>query len=329
MRKIALFLSLCVFIWASDLQQALEYEKQGDYKKAMEIYKKLALKNSSVLISQEQNNSSEATQMQNSITMKKEEKQDFSRLALANYLGENESFNPLGISSYKMNYFLPFAYSFDSLGGENRKTEMKFQLSIKKRLFEDLLGLGEKYYVGYTQTSWWQNYKHSSPFRETNYQPEFFVDIPLHFEDYKFLNNLRVGILHESNGKGDENLESRSWNRVYASSVFLYQRFLFVPRIWYRIPENSEDDDNPEITHYMGNFDINMGYLGNDYFINLMLRNNLDFHDNKGAVQVDIGYDIFDNGIYWYLQYFNGYGESLIDYNKRLQRLSTGFLISY
>lgn len=59
MRKIALFLSLCVFIWASDLQQALEYEKQ-----------------------------------------------DFSsRLALANYLGENESFNPLGISSYKMNYF--------------------------------------------------------------------------------------------------------------------------------------------------------------------------------------------------------------------------------
>ncbi|EAK2343020.1 phospholipase, partial [Campylobacter coli] len=177
--------------------------------------------------------------------------------------------------------------------------------------------------------SWWQNYKHSSPFRETNYQPEFFVDIPLHFEDYKFLNNLRVGILHESNGKGDENLESRSWNRIYASSVFLYQRFLFIPRIWYRIPENSKDDDNPEITHYMGNFDINIGYLGNDYFINLMLRNNLDFHDNKGAVQVDIGYDIFDNGIYWYLQYFNGYGESLIDYNKRLQRLSTGFLISY
>ncbi|GAA7171989.1 hypothetical protein HpCK101_12700 [Helicobacter pylori] len=71
----------------------------------MEIYKKLALKNSSVLISQEQNNSSQATQTQNSITIKKEEKQDFSRLALANYLGENESFNPLGISSYKMNYF--------------------------------------------------------------------------------------------------------------------------------------------------------------------------------------------------------------------------------
>lgn len=44
MRKIALFLSLCVFIWASDLQQALEYEKQGDYKKAMEILQKTRFK---------------------------------------------------------------------------------------------------------------------------------------------------------------------------------------------------------------------------------------------------------------------------------------------
>ena len=130
MRKITLFLSLCVFIWASDLQKALEYEKQGDYKKAMEIYKKLAL------ISQEQNNS---RQIQNSIIAKKEEKQNFSRLALSNYLGENESFNPLGINSYKMNYFLPFAYSFNSLGEENRKSEAKFQLSVKKRLFENLL----------------------------------------------------------------------------------------------------------------------------------------------------------------------------------------------
>ncbi len=31
------------FIWASDLQQALEYEKQGDYKKLWNL-QKLALK---------------------------------------------------------------------------------------------------------------------------------------------------------------------------------------------------------------------------------------------------------------------------------------------
>ncbi|EHV9554409.1 phospholipase A, partial [Campylobacter jejuni] len=207
--------------------------------------------------------------------------------------------------------------------------EAKFQLSVKKRLFENLLGLDEKYYIAYTQTSWWQIYEHSSPFRETNYQPEFFIDFPLYLKDYEFFNNLRVGILHESNGKGDENLQSRSWNRIYVSTAILYNKFLFVPRLWYRIPESKKDDDNPAILHYMGNFDVNLAYLGDDYFINLMLRNNLKFRNNKGAIQVDLGYDIFNNGIYWYLQYFNGYGESLIDYNKHLQRLSTGFLISY
>lgn len=69
---------------------------------------------------------------------------------MANYLGENESFNPLGISSYKMNYFLPFAYSFNSLEVNNNKSEAKFQLSVKKRLFENLLGLDEKYYSLYS-----------------------------------------------------------------------------------------------------------------------------------------------------------------------------------
>ncbi|EAJ2693043.1 phospholipase A, partial [Campylobacter coli] len=185
MKKILFLIFFYSLVFCDDFEQALEFEKKGQYEKAMQIYKKLALQNSPKQDLKENNASLLSSIKHETQNTQKtpSTKEDFSRIALANYLGENSSFNPLGISSYKMNYFLPFAYSFGSLGGENRKTEMKFQLSIKKRLFEDLLGLGEKYYVGYTQTSWWQNYKHSSPFRETNYQPEFFVDIPLHFED--------------------------------------------------------------------------------------------------------------------------------------------------
>ncbi len=131
MRKIALFLNLCVFIWASDLQQALEHEKQGDYKKLWKFtktrFKKFICFDFSRTKQLKPNNTNAKF-----YHYKKEEKQDFSRLALANYLGENESFNPLGISSYKMNYFLPFAYSFNSLGTNNNKSEAKFQLSVKK-----------------------------------------------------------------------------------------------------------------------------------------------------------------------------------------------------
>ncbi|MCW1360417.1 phospholipase A [Campylobacter jejuni] len=228
-----------------------------------------------------------------------------------------------------MNYFMPFSYNFSKVAPNQNKSEIKFQISIKKRLFDNMLNLGESYYIAYTQTSWWQAYNHSSPFRENNYKPEFFVNFPMQLEKLPWMQNVRLGILHESNGKSDESLESRSWNRIYLSSVFLKDRFLIAPRVWLRIPENEKDDDNPDIEKYLGNFDLNMAYLGKDFFINAMVRNNLRTSSNKGAVQIDIGYDLFDNGIFWYVQYFNGYGESLIDYNKYVNKLSTGFLISY
>ena len=336
MKKFFLILSLFSLCLADDLNKALEYEKKGDYKRAMQIYKNIALKNQTptLNIAQTPNSNEIAVKQKESKSTKipttkeqKREKDNFSKIALANYLGDENSFNPLGISSYKMNYFLPFSHTNHDLSGS--KNEVKFQISIKKRLFENLLGLDEKYYLGYTQTSLWQLYRHSSPFRENSYQPEFFVDFPIHFDGYDYFNNLRLGFLHESNGKDDDHEQSRSWNRLYASTTFLYKRFLIVPRIWYRINEDGGSDDNPAMEHYMGNFDVNLGYLGNDFFINTMLRNNLNFSRNKGAVQVDIGYDVFNNGMYYYVQYFNGYGDSLIDYNKRLERISMGFLISY
>lgn len=252
--------------------------------------------------------------------------EDFLQLSTQNFSNEGEINNFFGISGYKMNYFLPLTYDLNSFSNPQENFEIKFQISIKKDLGENLLGFDEKYYFAYTQTSWWQTYIRSSPFRETNYQPEIFIDFPLPKEaDFGYL---RFGLLHESNGQG-EGLNSRSWNRVYISNSIIKDRFLITPRIWFRIPERKKYDDNPDITHYLGNFDLNLAYLGKEFFLNTMLRNNLNFKRNKGAIQADLGYDLLHNGVFWYFQYFNGYGESLIDYNKAIQRLSIGFLISY
>lgn len=315
MNKFLLFILLSAILYANDFQKALEYEQKGEFKKAMQIYKKLALREQHLNI-----DSNTTLKNKDAISVKQESKTN-----LTDYI-EKGKLNAFGIKTYKMNYFLPLAYNFASTNQDYNKMEAKFQISIKKRLFENLFGLNEKYYIAYTQTSWWQIYNHSSPFRETNYQPEFFIDFPQNNEIFK---NLRLGLLHESNGQGDENLRSRSWNRIYLSSSFLYGNFLFTPRIWYRFPESKNTDDNPAIIHYMGNFDINLTYFNKKFFVNTLIRNNLKFSNNKGALQIDLGYDLFDNGIYWYLQYFNGYGESLIDFNKKVQRLSSGFLISY
>lgn len=61
----------------------------------------------------------------------------------------------------------------------------------------------------------------------------------------------------------------------------------------------------------------------------LLLRNNLDFDDNKGAIEFTYSYPFFNSpNTYWYVKIFTGYGESLIDYNVDVTKASIGFSFS-
>jgi phospholipase A1 len=60
-----------------------------------------------------------------------------------------------------------------------------------------------------------------------------------------------------------------------------------------------------------------------------MSRNNLESGFSKGAVELGWSFPL---GSYPYLkgyvQYFYGYGESLIDYNERVNRIGVGFALT-
>jgi phospholipase A1 len=230
-----------------------------------------------------------------------------------------------GVTTYNSNYLLPLKYDFKSHGDNRKHTETLFQLSFKKDLIKNLFGFNEVFGVAYTQRSWWQTLKKSSPFRETNYLPEIYLSLP-HISKKTFFKAYKIGFLHESNGQGEKN--SRSWNRLYAEIILQYKGVFITPRVWYRLKESEKYDDNKDILEYMGYGDLILSYPYKNQLFTLLLRNNFDFDNNKGAVQFDWTFPIAKSGVFGYIRYFDGYGESLIDYNKKIRHIGIGLAFS-
>ncbi|QSX41418.1 phospholipase A [Shewanella cyperi] len=248
---------------------------------------------------------------------------------------------PFVITPHKVNYLLPFTYNsspnmapFEDEAREHGATldnaEAKFQISFKFPLWYNVFGDNGHLFFAYTNQSYWQVYNQdiSSPFRETNHEPELFMLFNNDWKLFGMTNSLwGFGAVHQSNGKAGD--MSRSWNRVYGTMVFDSGPLALAARVWWRIPESEKEyegdprgDDNPDIEDYLGNFELHAVYGLNEQRYTLLLRNNLD-NPNRGAVELTWSYPLVGN-LRFYAQYFNGYGESLIDYNAHTQRIGLG-----
>lgn len=246
--------------------------------------------------------------------------------------------NPYVITPHRPNYVLPAKYTtrsnpdaFASIPDSDdiEDLEFKLQFSFKYPLSTELWGSRHALWVAYTQQSFWQAYNAdaSRPFRETNYEPEIFVafnvdDFTLFGVNPKFIN---VSLNHQSNGRSEPT--SRSWNRITAEFIFEHNNLAFSVRPWWRIPESSDEDDNPDIHRYLGYGDLGLVYSWNDYSVEVMLRNNLRTSGNRGALQVGVTFPLW-NRFQGYVQYFNGYGESLVDYDHHTQSLGVGIILT-
>jgi len=246
----------------------------------------------------------------------------------------DEDESQFAVTLHRPNYFLPLTYN----DNPNEKTyeqaneevpnnyEAKFQLSFRMLLWENIFDDNGDLYGAYTQLSLWQIYNESSPFRETNYEPELFLKFDTDFNVFGLRNKLLIlGINHQSNGQGGE--FSRSWNRLYIEFVAKKGNFLMALKPWYRIPESDENDDNPDIADFLGYGQLSGAYKWRKNVCSFALRNNLSFDDNKGSIEIGWSYPLV-NRLRVYLQYFYGYGESLIDYDNRTNRIGCGIMIN-
>jgi phospholipase A1 len=209
-----------------------------------------------------------------------------------------------------------------------KQEEAKYQISFKVPLFTGLMDKRTTLWFGYTQKSFWQLYNQdeSAPFRETNYEPELFLRYQ---PDWNIgpgrLDTLYVGINHQSNGQAEP--RSRSWNRIVGMGTYTYKRWLFMVKPWIRLPEGSTDDNN-DIESYLGHGSYHAVYkLTEDRTFSLKLLNNLRISDNRTSVEFGYSFPIGE-AIKGFVHYYNGYGESLIDYNERIQRIGVGIMLN-
>ena len=256
---------------------------------------------------------------------KERNRDDKADLCLRSYSSNSR---PVGITTegrgfclHKENYFLPF--SFNDEGKYPEDGIFKFQFSFKQRI------LNTRAYFGFTQKSFWRAYDtdHSSPFRESNYNPELFYDVIL---DNEVKRGVYLGAEHESNGQSAP--LSRSWNRLYIWPYYETNKYRVDFKLWYRVPEDKkryagdpEGDDNEDIEDYLGHFELRFKYqLPNNNMISFMGRSALD--SKHGAVEVNFTTPTPMDNAFFILQAWSGYGESLIDYNRYTNRLGIGIM---
>jgi phospholipase A1 len=212
-------------------------------------------------------------------------------------------------------------------GYQAKHVELTYQLSFKAKVLEGIADSPVDLWAGYTQRSFWQAYarSYSSPFRETNYQPEIMAVVPINKQLGAV--NLRfasLGLSHESNGQGAT--LSRSWNRFYAQMGLESGNLGVTARIWKRLDNAKSNNDNADITDFMGHGDVRITYQDKGYEYSALLRRN--FSTNHGAVQASVAFPLVVN-LKGYVQAFAGYGQSLIDYNYAQKSLGLGILMDF
>lgn len=247
------------------------------------------------------------------------------------------------ISLYAPNYFLFGRYTnnlnsapFDPLvnggliepGTELDSVEAAFQLSFKFRLWTtDDRRWGV--WAAYTQQSQWQLYNDSGnasrPFRETNYMPELILATKpgVRFGDLQW-NLFSFAFNHQSNGRSDS--ISRSWNRLIAGVGVEQGNLGVVGRLWWRLPESAETDDNPTISDYYGWGDLSAIYKWRGQSFSATIRGNPS--TGKGAGQMAWTSAPLLGPLRGYVKLFSGYGETLIDYNWKQTTIGIGVTLN-
>lgn len=246
---------------------------------------------------------------------------------------KDEAFDPGAFFKQHISGYEPF-YFIASTESPNAK----FQVSFKYQLINANSRLAERnpmlkgFHFAYSQTSLWDWNGESAPFFDSSYRPEmlYFWDRALGGKSSDWYRvDMQTGAQHESNGKGG--VDSRSLNIVYLRSTLTLGKpdslqLSLSPRAWVYVIDL---DDNPDLENYRGYVDLR-AVVGWAKGVQLSAIGRMGDDWNRGSIQLDLTYPMMkllsgSFSMYLHAQYFNGYGESLLLYNRRGDSWRVGF----
>lgn len=223
---------------------------------------------------------------------------------------------------YKDNYFI-FGTSVNHTPTKTN-TDIKFQISIQQRLTRSTLPFGTYLYLFYSQKCWWNVLENSMPMVDLNFNPGIGLAKPL-FVKNRYVGKVTLMAEHESNGR--DGLASRSWNKIsLAASIMIDPQVTVHGKVWIPIVDGQ---NNRDILDYSGIYQVGTEFTSRNrrFTASLVLVKRRGWKLNYNTI-IELGYRIFrrDNQ-FLFLQFYNGYGECMLDYNQFRSRVRVGIVI--
>lgn len=223
---------------------------------------------------------------------------------------------------YKDNYFIFGPPIGPKPTREN--TNVKFQISIAQRITKATLPFGTYLYLFYTQKCFWNVLENSLPMTDLNFNPGIGLTKPI-FVKNRYVGKASLILEHESNGR--DSIWSRSWNRVsLAANIIIDPNLMVAGKIWIPIIDGQ---NNRDILNYCGLYQISVQAMSNNrkFTGSVTLVKRKGWNLNYNTI-IELGYRFSTKfNQYLFLQYYNGYGEGLLDYNVWKSQLRVGIVI--
>lgn len=229
----------------------------------------------------------------------------------------------------KMPYFTLFRDNYFSGGiplgtkptGHN--SDVKFQLSISQRLTKSKLPFDSYLFIQYTQKAFWDVFRESLPMRDLNFNPGIGLG-HLIIRHNKYIGKAYLMLEHESNGR--DSIDSRSWNKITLScALVLNDNWETQFKTWIPIIDG---ENNKDILKYNGIFQFAVNYrtCNKRLQIGALITQRKDWFSFNTQLELSYKFNKRENQ-FFFIQYYNGYGENLLEYNQYKNMLRVGFVI--